>query len=151
MLLAILNLAVPRILFISKFHLVLSNIYFFAYFRTPTLDFEIGRGAIEGKFTTIEGLFDDIKKTVEKNPFTTGDSAFGKAKENIINFTNKIDSIVAGKLPCKLVLDDPTGNSYLQNPNAPDEDPQVEVTKYERTFEQNEDLGLNDMVVEGYN
>ena len=49
-----------------------------------------------------------------------------------------------------LVLDDPAGNSYLQNVYAPDDDPELSIENYERTFEQNDDLGLNDMKVEGY-
>lgn len=38
----------------------------------------------------------------------------------------------------------------LQNVYAPEEDPELKVEHYERTFEQNEDLGLNDMKTEGY-
>ena len=41
-------------------------------------------------------------------------------------------------------------NSYVQSLCAPDPDPQIDVETYERTWEQNEDLGLNDMKVEGY-
>jgi len=37
-----------------------------------------------------------------------------------------------------------------QNVYAPEEDPELKVEHYERTFEQNEDLGLNDMKTEGY-
>ncbi len=33
---------------------------------------------------------------------------------------------------------------------APDPDPEMVVERYERTFEQNEELGLNDMKTEGY-
>ena len=48
------------------------------------------------------------------------------------------------------VLDDPAGNSYMQNLYAPDDDPEMKIEKYQRTFDQNEELGLNDMKVEGY-
>uniref|UniRef100_A0A8C7YYT0 Zinc finger ZPR1-type domain-containing protein n=1 Tax=Oryzias sinensis TaxID=183150 RepID=A0A8C7YYT0_9TELE len=40
--------------------------------------------------------------------------------------------------------------NYLQNVYAPEDDPEMTVEKYTRTFEQNEDLGLNDMKTEGY-
>ena len=49
-----------------------------------------------------------------------------------------------------MVLDDPAGNSYLQNIYAPDDDPELKITEYERSFEQNEDLGLNDIKTENY-
>lgn len=39
---------------------------------------------------------------------------------------------------------------FLQNIYAPDPDPEMTIEKYQRTFEQNEDLGLNDMRTEGY-
>ena len=48
------------------------------------------------------------------------------------------------------MLDDPAGNSYLQNVYAPDDDPELTIELYERSYEQNDDLGLNDMKVEGY-
>lgn len=117
----------------------------------PTIDFEIGRGAIEGKFTTVEGLLQDIQRVVKNNPFTTGDSTIVENKnDNLGKFNKNIEDILAGEMHVKLVLDDPAGNSYVQNVNAPDDDPQLEILDYERTFEQNEDLGLNQMVTEGY-
>ncbi len=41
-------------------------------------------------------------------------------------------------------------NSFLQNLYAPDPDPNMTIETFDRTWEQNEDLGLNDMKVEGY-
>lgn len=116
----------------------------------PELDFEMGRGAINGKFTTIEGLLGDVKKTILKNPFTSGDSAMVSAKENVTKFGETIDKILEGLMPATLVLDDPAGNSYIQNPNAPEEDPRLVSEKYTRTAEQEDDLGLADMVTENY-
>lgn len=52
--------------------------------------------------------------------------------------------------PFTLVLDDPLANSYVQNLCAPDPDPNMAIAMYDRTWQQNEDLGLNDMKVEGY-
>lgn len=49
-----------------------------------------------------------------------------------------------------LILDDPLGNSYLQNLYAPDPDPAMTIEEYQRTFEQNESLGLNDIRLEDY-
>lgn len=39
---------------------------------------------------------------------------------------------------------------HFQNLYAPEEDPELSVERYERRFEQNEELGLNDMKTEGY-
>ena len=38
----------------------------------------------------------------------------------------------------------------FQNVYAPDDDPEMVVEHYERTFEHNEELGLNDMNVDNY-
>jgi zinc finger protein len=58
--------------------------------------------------------------------------------------------VMAAERPFTIILDDPLANSYLQNLYAPDPDPAMDVETYTRTFEQDEDLGLNDMKVEGY-
>jgi len=38
----------------------------------------------------------------------------------------------------------------VQNVYAPEEDPEMSVERYERSFEQNEYLGLNDMKTVNY-
>ncbi|XP_077775462.1 zinc finger protein ZPR1 isoform X2 [Podarcis muralis] len=91
----------------------------------------------------------DILK-VEKNPFTLGDSSTSDKAEKLCAFGRKLQQVVDGQLRIHFVLDDPAGNSYLQNVYAPEEDPEMRVEHYERQFEQNEELGLNDMKTEGY-
>lgn len=117
----------------------------------PELEFELGMAAVGGKFTTLEGLLKDIKDLiVSKNPFICGDSGTSDQMQKLQEFGEKIDKIIAGEMDVHVVLDDPAGNSYLQNVYAPEEDPEITTEKYTRTFEQNEDLGLNDMKTEGY-
>ncbi|XP_010777388.1 zinc finger protein ZPR1 [Notothenia coriiceps] len=117
----------------------------------PELEFELGMAAVGGKFTTLEGLLKDIKDLiVSKNPFICGDSSSSDRLEKLQAFGEKIDKIIAGEMNIHFILDDPTGNSYMQNVYAPDPDPDITIEKYTRTFEQNEDLGLNDMKTEGY-
>ncbi|XP_037634951.1 zinc finger protein ZPR1 [Sebastes umbrosus] len=117
----------------------------------PELEFELGMAAVGGKFTTLEGLLMDIKDLiVSKNPFICGDSGTSERLEKLNAFGEKIDRIIAGELDVHVILDDPAGNSYVQNVYAPDPDPELTIEKYIRTFEQNDDLGLNDMKTEGY-
>ena len=56
----------------------------------------------------------------------------------------------AVEYPFTLILDDPLANSYMQNIYAPDPDPNMTIEMYERTWEQNEELGLNDINVDNY-
>uniref|UniRef100_A0A8V5H8E2 Zinc finger protein ZPR1 n=1 Tax=Melopsittacus undulatus TaxID=13146 RepID=A0A8V5H8E2_MELUD len=116
----------------------------------PELEFELGMGALGGKFTTLEGLLKDIRDLVERNPFSLGDSSTPSRTGKLQEFIGKLQEIIEGKAKAHLILDDPAGNSYLQNVYAPEEDPELRVERYERSFEQNEDLGLNDMKTEGY-
>ncbi|KAF4794202.1 zinc finger protein [Turdus rufiventris] len=116
----------------------------------PELEFELGMGALGGKFTTLEGLLKDIRDLVEKNPFTLGDSSTPSRTGKLQEFIGKLQDIIEGKAQAHFIMDDPAGNSYLQNVYAPEEDPELSVQRYERTFEQNEELGLNDMKTEGY-
>ncbi|NWW19161.1 ZPR1 protein, partial [Falcunculus frontatus] len=115
----------------------------------PELEFELGMGALGGKFTTLEGLLKDIRDLVEKNPFTLGDSSTPSRTGKLQEFIGKLQD-VKGKTQAHFIMDDPAGNSYLQNVYAPEEDPELRVQRYERSFEQNEELGLNDMKTEGY-
>jgi zinc finger protein len=55
---------------------------------------------------------------------------------------------IEGKMPFTLILDDPLSASYIQNLYAPDPDPNMTIEEYERTHEQEEDLGIADMRVQ---
>jgi len=58
--------------------------------------------------------------------------------------------LISGKENFTIILEDPIANSYVQNYYAPDPDPNMQVEEFERTFEQNENLGLNDIKTENY-
>uniref|UniRef100_A0A8C7U9T5 Zinc finger protein 259 n=1 Tax=Oncorhynchus mykiss TaxID=8022 RepID=A0A8C7U9T5_ONCMY len=119
----------------------------------PELEFELGMAAVGGKFTTLEGLLKDIKDLiVSKNPFTCGDSSTSDRTEKLKLFGQKIDMVRGIKLLNKSITTVLSGSSFGSTLNiyAPDPDPEMTTEKYTRTFEQNEDLGLNDMKTEGY-
>lgn len=117
----------------------------------PELEFELGMAALGGKFTTLEGLLKDIKDLiVSKNPFICGDSSTTDRVQKLNEFGEKLEKIITGELDVHIILDDPAGNSYLQNVYAPEPDPEMTVEKYTRSVEQNDELGLNDMKTEGY-
>lgn len=63
---------------------------------------------------------------------------------------DSLTKYLEGKEQFTLIMDDPLANSYIQNLYAPDPDPNMIVREYERTFQQNENLGLNDMQTENY-
>ncbi|CAI2173071.1 2239_t:CDS:2 [Funneliformis geosporum] len=118
----------------------------------PEVELELMGGTLGGRFTTVEGLLRQIHDELkDKSPFSVGDSIQDERKFAFQKFIDKLNKVMSGEaLPITLILDDPLGNSYLQNPYAPDSDPNMIIEQYERTWEQNEFLGLNDMVLENY-
>lgn len=70
-----------------------------------------------------------------------------------VSFVNSIflgSQAIAVEKPFTVIVDDPLANSYIQSLYAPDPDPGMTIELYDRTWDQNEELGLNDMKVEGY-
>lgn len=54
------------------------------------------------------------------------------------SFIDKLESYAKGEvLPFSLILDDPAGNSYVENPNAPKEDENLTTVHYARSLPQN--------------
>jgi len=117
----------------------------------PDLEFEMGGQALGGRFTTLEGLMNNVMESVENNSvWGGGDGVAPDVNERLTEFKLKFQDCVKVAKNFTIVLDDPAGNSYMQNVYAPEEDPELKIETYERSFEQNDDLGLNDMKVEGY-
>ncbi len=55
-----------------------------------------------------------------------------------------------GKRKFTLILTDPLSHSFIANPFHPSEDPRLKVEFRPRTFDENEELGLNDIKVDNY-
>uniref|UniRef100_A0A1I8GCI3 Zpr1 domain-containing protein n=1 Tax=Macrostomum lignano TaxID=282301 RepID=A0A1I8GCI3_9PLAT len=121
----------------------------------PELEFETEQGSLGGKFTTVEGLLLAIRDSLaETNPCLLGDATetprFGEFLARITALATVVEEPDATQPRFRLILDDPAGNSYVQNLCAPDPDPQLQCQKYDRSEEQNESLGLTDMKTENY-
>jgi zinc finger protein len=117
--------------------------------KIPELDLEVGSSCLGGAFTTVEGIMTQMRQELETNCAMFRDS---KAPDNQMDeFLAKLDDAIAARLPVTLCLDDPAGNSYIQaltDDGTPDANLTVET--YQRTHDQNEELGLNDMKTENY-
>jgi zinc finger protein len=116
------------------------------HFSLPDLDFEMAPGSLDSMYTTVEGLLDKLHDSLkENNPFGLGDSSVNTKYLEFLQSIRELKEFKRG--PFKIVMDDALSNCFIYNPNAPEGDPQVEVTVYKRSWEQNEELGLNDMKV----
>lgn len=116
----------------------------------PELDFEVGPAALGGRFTTVEGLLTATKDQLISSTAFDGDSADISAGKRLDKFTAILDEIIEGKRSVTIVLDDPAGNSYVQSLVDSGCDDKLKINKYDRSYEQNDELGINDMKVENY-
>lgn len=119
--------------------------------RCPELNLDLTPGTLGGRFTTLEGLLAQVYDDLHQRIFEEeSDSMDYGVKERWETFFQGLLDAKAGKIKFTCILDDPLAASYVQNLCAPDPDPQLTIVDVERTNEQNEDLGINDMRTEGY-
>ncbi|SPO30273.1 probable ZPR1 - protein binds to translation elongation factor eEF-1 [Ustilago trichophora] len=120
-----------------------------AGFAIPEIDLHLSPGTLGGRFTTLEGLLQQVYDELSERVLMRGDSS--SQAQNFEGFLGKLKSVIAcDTLPYTVILDDPLANSYIQNPYAPDPDEQITEEVYFRSYDQNEDLGLNDINVDNY-
>ncbi|KAF4123668.1 zinc finger protein [Geosmithia morbida] len=126
----------------------------------PELGLEVQPGTLGGRFTTVEGLLTQVRDDLHAQIFEAngggsqsrgGDSLPSEERTRWDAFFDKLDSAIRGDVPFTVVLTDPIASSYVQplvDPPAPD--PKIQRVLYDRTDEDEEELGLKDMKVEGY-
>ncbi|KAJ6258785.1 Zinc finger protein [Drechslerella dactyloides] len=117
----------------------------------PEIKLDLTPGTLGGRFTTLEGLLTQVHDDLHSRIFSeTSDSMIPQERERWLKFFEGLANARDGKINFTVVLEDPLAASYLQNLYAPDPDPNLTIVDYERTDEQNEDLGIADMKTEGY-
>ncbi|GAA0148743.1 hypothetical protein LIER_08101 [Lithospermum erythrorhizon] len=137
--------------------------------KIPELDLELASGTLGGLVTTVEGLISQINDNLQRiHGFTFGDSLDDNRKSRWLNFRERLDKLLSLEEPWTLIIDDALANSFIA-PAADDikDDHQLTckslfhrshslgvlcfvapwncIEEYERSWEQNEELGLNDM------
>ncbi|ODQ77412.1 hypothetical protein BABINDRAFT_41810 [Babjeviella inositovora NRRL Y-12698] len=112
----------------------------------PELNLDLTPGTLGGRFTTIEGLLKQVHEELTNRVFQhTSDSMDDETRTRWLTFFNNLQVAMDGGSKFTVIMEDPLAASYIQNVYAPDADPNMEIVEFERTFDQNEDLGLNDM------
>lgn len=137
----------------------------------PELQLRVEPGTMGGRFTTVEGIMTQIRKDLRSQAFgledgdaplpsssetetTPNDSMSSSTKLQWENFFSQLTDAIEGKKIFTLILEDPLAGSYVQSLSAAspemEMDPKITVEDYDRTEEEEEDLGLKDIKVEGY-
>jgi zinc finger protein len=107
--------------------------------RIPELDFEIPPRV--GEITTVEGLLAVALETLEQGQVLRRITQ-PEVAEKIEVCMNGLKACLKLERPWTLVLRDPTGNAFIQNPVAPHPDPLLKVTHFQRSAADDEALGL---------
>ncbi|KAK4057536.1 nucleolar zinc-finger protein [Microbotryomycetes sp. JL221] len=116
----------------------------------PEIGLELNPGTLGGRFTTLEGLLNQVYEELDEKVFAHGDAALPGATDDMAQFLQKLKQVMTVAIPFTVIVDDPMSNSYIQNLYAPDDDPNMTTEVYDRSHEQNEELGINDMNTETY-
>ncbi|TDZ37891.1 Zinc finger protein ZPR1 [Colletotrichum spinosum] len=126
----------------------------------PELNLAVNPGTLGGRFTTIEGLLTQVRNDLRSQIFEVdangnggngGDSLDPEDKNRWNAFFGGLDEAINGDREFTIVLTDPLASSFVQSlVDPPATDPQITREYYERTDEEEEELGLRDMKLEGY-
>ncbi|KAK8833766.1 nucleolar zinc-finger protein [Tritrichomonas musculus] len=60
------------------------------------------------------------------------------------DFLEQFAKCIKGSAEFDIILDDPSGNSFIECPNSPENDDKIEITYYERTKENEESIEINE-------
>ena len=131
-----------------------------AALECPELQLHVQPGTMGGRFTTVEGILTQIRRDLRAQAFgledgdadvtPSGDSSVPESQRTWEAFFAELGEAIEGTKPFTLILSDPLAGSYVQSLTAPEPDPQIEVEEYDRTQEEEDDLGLSDIKTEGY-
>ncbi|KAH6621127.1 ZPR1 zinc-finger domain-containing protein [Chaetomium sp. MPI-SDFR-AT-0129] len=126
----------------------------------PELRLSVNPGTLGGRFTTVEGLLTQVRNDLHGQIFDADAEIKGRSHDSVTPaersrwtaFFDGLDAAISGEKEFTIVLTDPLAASYVQSladdPSQPDE--QMTVEEYDRTDEEEEELGLKDMKTEGY-
>jgi zinc finger protein len=107
----------------------------------PSLEFEIPSGTQKGAINTVEGFIqssiDGLLLDQSTRKVFDPDIA-----EKIDKFIEKLNNCLKIQIPFKMVVDDPSGNSFVENKLYPDTDPNLIIEKYTRSKDQEQQLGM---------
>lgn len=125
--------------------------------RSLDLGLEVQPGTLGGRFTTVEGLLTQVRDQLRGQIFDVGnedlaggDSMTSDTKTRWDKFFDTLDRAIKAEFPYSITLEDPLANSFVQKNVDDGDDPQITTEEYERTEEEIDDLGLNEMKTEGY-
>ncbi|KAL3693883.1 hypothetical protein R1sor_007534 [Riccia sorocarpa] len=109
--------------------------------KIPELEFEIPTDAQRGTLSTVEGVLLRAAEELEALQDERR-KVDPKMAEALDAFLVKLKECAAAERSYTFIIDDPAGNSFIENPNAPAKDSLLSAHYYDRTPEQQAQLGF---------
>lgn len=109
--------------------------------RFVELDFEIPAQSQKGEITTIEGIIDRSIAGLEQDQLVRR-IEHPEVATKIDAFIDTLRKLKTVDTPFTIVFDDITGNCRVENPHAPHIDHDCTIVHFNRTKEQNHELGM---------
>eukprot|EP01040_Poterioochromonas_malhamensis_P010219 gene10221-11116_t len=102
----------------------------------PEIEFEIPAHTQKGEINTIEGVLKTAAKNLSfSQPLRRIETP--EVAQKIDDIIDTLENYSEGKtLPYTIILDDPAGNSFIENPYVPKNDPHMTIQHYTRSVEQ---------------
>ncbi len=105
------------------------------------LEFEIPAKAHKGEINTVEGLLSACVSRLEYDQPARLNSDVDVGLK-IANVISRLRGMASGDEQVTVTIDDPSGNSFVENPSAPEVDESLKQSFYVRTPEQDIFVGL---------
>ena len=97
-------------------------------------------------YSTIEGFLEKIiDQLSNENPFV-GDSSDLVEVQKFKDFITKLEKLKTGEEKFTLYIEDPLDNCFIYSRFYPESDPQITCESFERTKEQNEEIGITQLM-----
>ena len=121
--------------------------------KIPDCKIEVVPGTMGGRFTTVEGLLTQIRDDLRSSIFDADDenavpdSMPAEKRSAWEAFFDRMEKAIKAEIEFTIELEDPLASSYCQSLSEELGRPDAQITEeeYERSAEEEEELGLTDM------
>uniref|UniRef100_A0A1X7U0A4 Zinc finger ZPR1-type domain-containing protein n=1 Tax=Amphimedon queenslandica TaxID=400682 RepID=A0A1X7U0A4_AMPQE len=123
-----------------------------ALLKIPSLEFEIPPGTQKGSINTLEGFIQMSISELEQDQPARKEQ-YPEIAAKIDDFIKRLSSILKVETPFNIVIDDPSGNSFVESKTGVgiegSTDDKLSVKRYKRSEEQDKQLGIIDTSTKG--
>ncbi|KAL3286552.1 hypothetical protein HHI36_001055 [Cryptolaemus montrouzieri] len=109
--------------------------------KIPELEFEISSQSQKGEVTTVEGIIDRAITGLEQDQVVRR-ITHPEDAEKIDKFVDRLKSLKESNEFFTLIIEDISGCSFIENPNAPQTDKSLKIENFIRTKDQDHQLGV---------